>query len=647
MDNTPLKQRNEESIPDFYRRVLARLQQVGGRGKDTTRANAYILSQHLEMFRAGMKDERIAFKLGERGPKSLEEAYDHALKLSAFYRQVDNDPRYNSSLRPFERPYERPFERPYDDSSFERPFERSYDRPYGNTSFERPSNANARSNFQGYQAVYPPQSYPRQQFAQGRQFQNQGYPNEYSTRVPAEQYQPQSQNQTYLQQGYQTQQSYPPDPPYSTASATFASSSATKKWKNKNVFCFRYGESGHYKNECTSETELSSEEARPLIASVSTEREECEQHEQSMPPSLSMQTQTIAARYVQFDPMMDPDMYRKYGHNTPVVSLAAIAIAPAEVDEEADEAENPEIGTDEDIIMDAEIVPLSDYRAYEPDSEMGLVAQKLLEHAPVSDYTPEADEAERPIVIPRANVNENDGQESDCEVEFLVHHTPAVDHIPYVDPDAPDAIMQLANDSGSFPTERRVEHRNEADFHFPPEDQLLQWVNKVGVRIGEDIMKDDSWRKLRYMWRDVSAESLSDVCSFVQACQIVRAQIRNFVEMVGPYLTGKVNEPGFVEFAMRYLPIILVDPGPTDEDGPEEDLMQECWMWRDVGAESLSDVCSFVQACQIVRVQITNFMEMVVPHLTVKVPFAGTNNRLNEPGFVERCKVVELFNAKR
>ena len=103
VDNTPLRQRKEESIPDFCRRVLARLQQVGGRddphGENSTRANTFILSRHLEMFRSGLKDERIAYKLGEQGPRSLEDACEHALKLSSFYRQLDHDPRYNSSAR--------------------------------------------------------------------------------------------------------------------------------------------------------------------------------------------------------------------------------------------------------------------------------------------------------------------------------------------------------------------------------------------------------------------------------------------------------------------------------------------------------------------------------------------------------------------
>jgi hypothetical protein len=55
---------------------------------------------------------------------------------------------------------------------------------------------------------------------------------------------------------------------YPTANAAYASSAATKRWKEKNITCFRCGQGGHYKNECLSETELPPEEVRRIIATV-------------------------------------------------------------------------------------------------------------------------------------------------------------------------------------------------------------------------------------------------------------------------------------------------------------------------------------------------------------------------------------------
>jgi hypothetical protein len=122
--------------------------------------------------------------------KELEDACEHALKLSSFYRQLDNDPRYNSSARP----------------RMQRSFE-----------------------------------------------------------------------------------------PYSTATAiaAYASSTATRKWRSKSVVCFKCGEMGHYKNECTSE---SPDEVRRLIASVAARREERE-----LPITPPPFPQTVAARHVQLD----------------------------------------------------------------------------------------------------------------------------------------------------------------------------------------------------------------------------------------------------------------------------------------------------------------------------------------------------------
>jgi hypothetical protein len=57
------------------------MQQVGARDEvlslghsGGTRANAFIFQQHLEMFHSGLRDERVAFKVGGKGPKTLEEA---------------------------------------------------------------------------------------------------------------------------------------------------------------------------------------------------------------------------------------------------------------------------------------------------------------------------------------------------------------------------------------------------------------------------------------------------------------------------------------------------------------------------------------------------------------------------------------------
>jgi hypothetical protein len=103
IDSTPLEQRKGESIPDYYRRVLARLHQVGGRDEAPksknsvdSRSNDYILQQHMEMFRHGLKDDRLAFELGKKGAATLDEAAQYVLQLSSFYRRVDIDPLYNS-----------------------------------------------------------------------------------------------------------------------------------------------------------------------------------------------------------------------------------------------------------------------------------------------------------------------------------------------------------------------------------------------------------------------------------------------------------------------------------------------------------------------------------------------------------------------
>jgi len=61
LENVPLLQGRDEGVYDFYKRVLARMQAVGAKNEipsatstGNARVNAFILSQHLEMFQPGL-----------------------------------------------------------------------------------------------------------------------------------------------------------------------------------------------------------------------------------------------------------------------------------------------------------------------------------------------------------------------------------------------------------------------------------------------------------------------------------------------------------------------------------------------------------------------------------------------------------------
>lgn len=52
------------------------------------------------MFCAGLRDERLVFNVGEKGPTTLDEAATYALQLSEFYRQIDVRSKDNHQYAP-------------------------------------------------------------------------------------------------------------------------------------------------------------------------------------------------------------------------------------------------------------------------------------------------------------------------------------------------------------------------------------------------------------------------------------------------------------------------------------------------------------------------------------------------------------------
>jgi len=91
-DSGPVVQGSDESIPDFYRRVLGKLLLVGGRDSDSidaspsSRANAYVVQQHVQMFQDGLRDKVLGFRVGEFRCSTLAAAVTQAVRLHTFYQ---------------------------------------------------------------------------------------------------------------------------------------------------------------------------------------------------------------------------------------------------------------------------------------------------------------------------------------------------------------------------------------------------------------------------------------------------------------------------------------------------------------------------------------------------------------------------------
>ena len=203
-DTTPLVQGDNESIMEFYRRVLGRLQQVGATDVEvdstatgSSRANSFILQQHLNMFMSGLKDSRLSFELGKQGPVTLEDACKQALKLQGWFLQADTDPRYQSfqdRSQNFQDRSRRDFTRD------RRPRQSDYSSAYP---------AAPVTTLPAPHSSFPPPQGPTQVMQSGQDARTQ-----FPTAAP---------------------------PP---------ASSGNSAYKKEFVICYRCGQVGHYKSEC-------------------------------------------------------------------------------------------------------------------------------------------------------------------------------------------------------------------------------------------------------------------------------------------------------------------------------------------------------------------------------------------------------------
>ena len=262
-DNTVLTQTDKESVMDFYKRVLARLQQVGGADEvsststGSSRANSFILQQHINMFMSGLKDSRLSYELGKTGPGTLEEACKYAMKLQNWFTQADSDPRYQTMPDRARREYS-------------------------------PRNRQV--------STYPqiPSSMPT--------YSNVQTPN---VAVPND-----SPSSTPYGRTMQSSQDARVSTPIVTSVNQYPNVSAiVNRYKDQNVLCFRCGEFGHYKDECIHPNPPPYNDLKPKIDAFLAERDARRRQREMLMSATSStipSSQVPAAPYASFPPTPRP-----------------------------------------------------------------------------------------------------------------------------------------------------------------------------------------------------------------------------------------------------------------------------------------------------------------------------------------------------
>ena len=256
-DNTPLSQGPNESLMDFYLRVLSRLQQVGGTDELTSistgssRANSFILQQHLNMFISGLRDSRLGFELGKKGPITLEDACKHALVMQSWFEQADLDPRY--------RGYQSALSQGYADANYQRDLQdnnRQPDRQFHQTQpdsgFTYPSYSTPPVPVASSAPAYPSYSTPPVPVAPS------------ATTLLAPQF---SAPSTVSLSGQDAR--VQPAPPRSSAAPPRNSA-----YKKEFVICYKCGQMGHYKSECFVPNPPPYEEVSRIVAQFNEGLEE-------------------------------------------------------------------------------------------------------------------------------------------------------------------------------------------------------------------------------------------------------------------------------------------------------------------------------------------------------------------------------------
>jgi hypothetical protein len=146
---------------------------------------------------------------------------------------------------------------------------------------------------------------------------------------------------------------------------------------------------------------------------------------------------------------------------------------------------------------DAECISAAEYARRFPKTDLGSIANRLAENT--------------------WRWSDDNGNDSDCELGFLVQAAPlgVLSGDENSDEHHTVAELRAQASSGTFPTTRRIERREEKDFIFPSDHELATWARDIGVTIGDVIWSDPDWRRkvlqLCWMWKDVGAQSLADM----------------------------------------------------------------------------------------------------------------------------------------
>ena len=263
LDNVQLQQWDGEPIVEFYKRVLAHLQQVGAKDEintvatGNTRANTYILQQHIHMFMDGLKDVKLSYELGKWAPRTLEECCQYAIRLEGWFAHTDINPRYreiqdtkpqrreqysrNAQYSSYSQIPQSPLALTASDSPMPpRPCRFCGQKHWDRDCPRKPLPAApsmAQVSTMPSSVLPPPINYPRTL---------------------------QSSQDARVSPGYA---------PSSRPNKTPNVSAIVNRYKDQNVLCFRCGEFGHYKDECAHPNPPAYMDIKPRIDAFIAERE--------------------------------------------------------------------------------------------------------------------------------------------------------------------------------------------------------------------------------------------------------------------------------------------------------------------------------------------------------------------------------------